>query len=207
MPELVLAYLFVTYQLNPVSLHLNYHRLNEAPFLPYRSTGETVAKVLSDIIQNRFNGLVEANGQSIVLNRNTGREWRYSKEAKYLKYNKNGIYRDKLKSIGNADELLTTANNWIGEEAKHNRNDNFVEFARGNVFYKVGKSGYSADVVVGIRSDGVAVLHDLVNIWKTKITEAPYTSQSTKYSADRTGTSVITDNVSQSDGEVKYSFC
>ena len=170
------------------------------------SDGETVAKVLSDIIQNRFNGLVEANGQSIVLNRDTSREWRYSKEAKYLKYNKNSIYRDKLKSIGNADELLTAANNWIGEEAKHKRNDNFVEFARGNVFYKVGNSGYSADVVVGIRSDGTAVLHDLVNIWKTKITEAPYTSQSTKYSADRTGTSVITDNVSQSDGDVKYSF-
>ncbi len=101
---------------------------------------------------------------------------------------------------------MTAANNWIGEEAKHKRNDNFVEFARGNVFYKVGNSGYSADVVVGIRSDGTAVLHDLVNIWKTKITEAPYTSQSTKYSADRTGTSVITDNVSQSGGDVKYSF-
>ncbi len=170
------------------------------------SDGETVAKVLSDIIQNRFNGLVEVNGQSIILNQQTKKEWRFSKEARSLRGNNTDAYSDKLKTIGNADELLTAAKNWIGEEKKHVRKDSFVEFARGDVFYKVGENGYAADVIVGIRSDGGAVLYDLVNIASKKITEASQASENKNRSADRGETSIITSNVSQSDGDVKYSF-
>ena len=39
------------------------------------------------------------------------------------------------------------------------------------------ENGYAADVIVGIRSDGGAVLYDLVNIASKKITEASQASE------------------------------
>ena len=54
--------------------------------------------------------------------------------------------------------------NWIGEEKKHIRKDDIEEFARGKVDYKVGESGYTADVIVAIRKNGAAVLYDLINV-------------------------------------------
>ena len=63
------------------------------------------------------------------------------------------------------------ANNWVGEELKHTRKDDIVEFARGNIRYRVGDNGYIADVIVGTRKSGSAVLYDIKNIYETKITE------------------------------------
>lgn len=80
-------------------------------------------------------------------------------------------YNDKIKTISNADELLKSANNWIGEQRKHGRKDNIVEFGRGNVFFRVANDGYSADVIVGIKENGSAVLYDLKSIYETKITD------------------------------------
>ena len=37
-------------------------------------------------------------------------------------------------------------------------------FARGNINFKVGDNGYSSDILVGIGSDGSAVLYDLIDI-------------------------------------------
>lgn len=65
---------------------------------------------------------------------------------------------------------------YVGEEPKHERKDKFVEFARGKVRFKVGKNGYLADVVVGIRRSGRAYLYDIVNIAPITIADAPYIS-------------------------------
>ena len=46
-----------------------------------------VPKTLSNIIQNKFHNLIQANGQNIVVNQKTNREWRMSKNAKYLRAN------------------------------------------------------------------------------------------------------------------------
>ena len=109
------------------------------------------------------------------INKTTNDEFRRSNSANQLLENPSQAYNDKLKTIANADEILAVAKNWIGEKIKHERTDDIVEFARGNVMYRVGENGYVADVIVGTRKNGAAVLYDLVNIYDKKITEAPVT--------------------------------
>lgn len=77
------------------------------------------------------------------------------------------IYNDKLKAIANADELLSAARNWIGENIKHTRKDNIVEFARGKIMYRVGSNGYVADILVGIRSN-VLLFYMILKIYIKK---------------------------------------
>ena len=78
-------------------------------------------------------------------------------------------YSDKINAFENADELLKVSKDYVGEALKHTRKDNFVEFGRGTVSFKVGNRGYIADVVVGIKKDNTAVLYDMVNIKYKKI--------------------------------------
>ena len=89
-----------------------------------------------------------------------------SEDARDLLDENPQAYNDKLKTIANADEILSVAKNWIGEKIKHIRKDDIVEFARGNVMYRVGETGYVAGVIVGTRKNGSAVLYDLVNIYE-----------------------------------------
>ncbi len=158
--------------------------------------GKSVASVIANVISTKFNNLISANGQNIQINKTTNDEWRRSTRTVDL-YKTNPIaHKDKLRTIANADEILTAAKDWIGEQIKHQRNDDIIEFARGNVNYKVGDNGYSADVLVGIRQNGAAVLYDLINIYEKQITAAPVTraSQSPPRSQNAT---VTGNNISQ----------
>lgn len=131
------------------------------------------AAILSNIIQNKFGNIIEANGQTFGVNNKTNREWRRSKDAGVLYSSDKQTYYDKIRAFNNADELMQTSTNYVGEAPKHPRKDNFREFARGKVDYKVGENGYTADVVVGIKPDGSALLYDIVNVKSKKITETP----------------------------------
>ena len=184
--------------------------MNDAPFLPYRSTVRGLNVYRPMTIQKEALPTLEKAWSD------RGLAWFIDKvdeyETTFKEADKNGKEVWNLKPVcevrlNDAPFLpYRSTKNWIGEEKKHVRKDSFVEFARGDVFYKVGENGYAADVIVGIRSDGGAVLYDLVNIASKKITEASQASENKNRSADRGETSVITSNVSQSDGEVKYSF-
>lgn len=140
--------------------------------------GESVARTIQKVIAKKFNNLIDANGQKIQINKTTNDEFRRSELANELRKVTPQAYSDKLRTIVNADEILRAANNWIGEEIKHERKDDIVEFGRGNVMYRVGENGYVADVIVGIRKNGAAVLYDLINIYETKIAEDPFTMAS-----------------------------
>ena len=154
---------------------------------------------MSDIITNDFNKIISANKQNIVLTKNdTVKEWIFSKSAKNLRLNNQNYYEDKIRAFKNIDELLTAANNWISEKAKHYH---FKEFARGKVDFKVGVNGYTADIIVGINSNNIAILYDLVNITDKKITEANKTIHS-QSRASRNIASVI-NNISEEHGNVK----
>ncbi len=111
---------------------------------------------------------------------------------------------DKLKTISNADEILKVAKNRIGEKPNHDRKDDIVEFASGEGYYRVGSNGYVADVLVGIRENGVAVLYDLKNIYEKEITDTPLAmaSQSPQRSEDVS----VLDNISQTNSDVKEKY-
>ena len=138
-------------------------------------------------------------------NKTTNDEFRHSNSADALIDNSMQKYDDKLRTIANADEILKAAKKWIGEKKKHIRKDDIVEFARGKVSYKVGENGYAADVIVGIRKNGAAVLYDLVNICDKKIVEAPVTMASNNGSQRRQDVST-TDKVTRDWNKVKFSF-
>ena len=131
------------------------------------------AAILSDIIQNKFGNIIEASGQTFGVNSTTNGEWRWSNDARKLYKRDHTAYMDKIRAFNNADELMQASTDYVGEAPKHERKDNFREFARGKVNYKVGENGYTADVVVGITRSGKAYLYDIVNIEGNKITEPP----------------------------------
>ncbi|MBQ6267349.1 MAG: hypothetical protein IJK64_06210 [Clostridia bacterium] len=151
-------------------------------------TGESYVQILDRIITDKFHRLVIANGQKIVLPKNdTSGKWVFSKDAERLRNNDIVTFEDKIRSFDNADEILAAARDWVGEKRRHNK---FKEFARGKVNFRVGGNGYSADVVVGINSKGIAILYDMVNIIPKKITEAPQRVQDQSQVA-RVGTSAV----------------
>ena len=137
------------------------------------TNGESVARTIQKILSERFGNIVNVNGQQFQVNKTTNDEFRRSESAVALMRSDPVAYNDKLKTVANADEIIRAAKNWIGEERNHNRKDDIVEFGRGNVMYRVGDNGYVADVLVGIRANGAAVLYDLVNIYETNIAEGP----------------------------------
>ena len=169
------------------------------------NNGESVARTIQRVISERFNNLIDVHGQKIQINKTTNDEFRRSESVNHLLNSPSQAYDDKLKTIANADEILTAAKNWIGEEIKHVRKDDIVEFARGNVTYRVGENGYVADVIVGTRKNGAAVLYDLVNIYDKKITEAPVTMASNDNSQRRQDASA-NPIVSQEEENVKRQF-
>lgn len=155
--------------------------------IPADATDKNIAPILSDIIQKKFHNLIEANGQEIGINAVTGREWRFSKDAKRLLSSDQTAYRAKTEIINNADEVLRVARAWVNEQAKHESGRGFVNFGRGQVAFKVGNQGYSADVVVGIKSNGNAYLYDLVNVQKIKIEGTSNTGNATTGSGTHRG--------------------
>ena len=171
--------------------------------------GESVARTIQRVIHERFNNIIDVHGQKIQINKTTNDEFRKSESAWDLLENNSQTYNDKLKTIANADEILSAAKNWIGEEIKHIRKDDIVEFARGNVMYRVGEHGYVADVIVGTRKNGSAVLYDLVNIYEKEIAEDQVTMASNNSSQRRHGTSaddIIPQNSEKSSDFAKNSL-
>ena len=166
--------------------------------------GESHAKTIARIIKDRFNNLISVNGQQIQINKTTNREWLRSESATYLAEKHPSLYLDKLKTIPYADEILKAANNWIGEKPNHKRKDDIVEFARGEVLYRVGDNGYIADVLVGIRSNGAAVLYSLKNIYEKEITDASLAMASE--SPQRSEETSVTDNISQTSSSVNIKY-
>lgn len=160
-----------------------------------------VGKALSDIVRKQFRSWVDVAGQKIGINQRTAGEWTFSKDAQRL-YSKNKTaYADKVNAFGVAGELLQASRDYIGEQAKHFRKDNFREFARGKVSFKVGANGYEADIIVGTTTKGAAILYDMVNITPKKIAEAPNTTLSAQNAEDRRQGTSAKDSVSET-GEI-----
>ena len=166
--------------------------------------GESHASTIARIIKDRFDNLISVNGQQIQINKTTNDEWRRSNGADALRKRNSQGYLDKLQTIPHADEIIIAAKNWIAEERHHPRKDNIVEFARGNVYYRVGDNGYVADVIVGIKKNGSAVLYDLDDIRTKKITDVSLTMAGK--SPQRSAETSVTDNVTQSAVDVKTKY-
>ena len=165
-----------------------------------------VGKALSDIVREQFRSWVDVAGQKIGINQRTAGEWTFSKDAQRLYGRNKTAYADKVNAFGVAGELLQASRDYIGEQAKHFRKDNFREFARGKVSFKVGANGYEADIIVGTTTKGAAILYDMVNITPKKIAEAPNTTLSAQNAEDRRQGTSTKDSVSETGETVKGKF-
>ena len=167
------------------------------------NNGRSIAENIN-LILKKFNNIIDVKGQKIRINKTTNGEWRVGSAARKLLETDRQAYNDKIKAIANADDILKAANKWVGEKVKHTRKDDIVEFARGNVRYKVANNGYIADVLVAIKKDGSAVLYELVDIVPTKITEP--SSYKGKKSPRRHDSSVTKDTIPQNSESSQEKF-
>ena len=127
--------------------------------------------VLNNTVRDRFKAGIEVGGRKIAVTGKTRRELKGSKDTKYLMGGDEKIYGDKIRSTANLDEIVKASRGYVGEEPSHERNDDVVEFARGNVLIKVGGKPYRAEVLIGTLEDGSMRFHDIVNIEDGVITE------------------------------------
>lgn len=133
----------------------------------------TVKKTISD----RFSNGIPVGGRLIKVNRLTRNEYTNSKYSKYIRDNEGEIYTDKFKSSNNIDDIVLASTNYINEDLKHQRKDNFKEFARGDVLIRVGNKDYSAKVIVGFTANKEMVLYDVIDFVPTNLSirkSSPY---------------------------------
>ena len=126
-------------------------------------------KTVKNTISKKFSNGIPIKGRLIKVNRITRNEYTNSKNSKYLRDNNGVIYEDKFKSANNLDEIVIASTNYVNEDLKHQRKDNFREFARGDVLIRVGNNDYSAKVIVGITASKSMVLYDVIDFTSAKL--------------------------------------
>ena len=122
-------------------------------------------KTVKETIANKFSKGIPVSGRLIKVNQKTRNEYINSKYSQHLKNTKDKkiVFEDKLQSANNLDEIILASTNYINEDLKHERKDNFKEFARGDVFLKIGGRDYSAKVIVGFTKGNRMVLYDVID--------------------------------------------
>ena len=119
-------------------------------------------KTVKDVIKNRFSGGIPVSGRLIKVNIKTRDEFTMSKNTRHYRNTDKTVYTDKFKSAGGLDDIILASTNYINEAMNHTRNDNFKEFARGDVLLRIGKNDYSANVIIGFTSGDQMVLYDVI---------------------------------------------
>lgn len=117
---------------------------------------------VKETISDKFSNGIPVSGRLIKVKQVTGKEYTRSKYSQNLRYGKKNVYQDKFKAANNLDEIVLASTNYVNEDLKHARKDNFKEFARGDVFIKVGGNDYSAKVIIGFTNRNDMVLYDII---------------------------------------------
>lgn len=84
-----------------------------------------------------------------------------------LKYEP-ATYADKMRMAGEIGDVVRTAEDYQAEGLNHPRRDNIAHFERGQTRFKIGEKMYEADVLLGVRQNGEAMLYDVVNLKESK---------------------------------------
>ena len=120
-------------------------------------------------ISEKFSDGIPVGGRLVRVNLKTRNEYTKSKDSQKLEIRAPIIYQDKFQSAGNLDEIVLASTNYVNEDLKHERKDNFKEFARGDVLIRVGEKDYSAQVIIGFTTGNQMVLYDVINFTPTNI--------------------------------------
>ena len=159
------------------------------------------AKVVRQVMR-KFDGGIPIGGRLIKVNAITRNEFTQSRNTQFYRGSDETIYQDKMKAGGHLDEIVLASTNYVNEGLNHARKDSFKEFARGDVYMKIGGNTYSAKVIVGFTGNDM-VLYDVVDIqpahFDMKKDSAKANSQRDTFEAAESlsETSVSTNSISQ----------
>ena len=128
-------------------------------------------KTVKTVMSEKFSAGIPIKGRLVKVNRITKREYVNSNDTqKYEKKNPE-IYKDKLNTASQLNEIVLASTNYINEAPNHSRKkDNFKDFARGEVLMRIGTNSYEANVIVALDGKNEMVLYDIVSFKPTNFT-------------------------------------
>lgn len=142
-------------------------------------------KKVKQTISEKFSDGIPVGGRLVRVNLKTRNEYTKSKDSQKLETRAPITYQDKFKSANNLDEIVLASTNYVNEDLKHERKDNFKEFARGDVLIRVGDKDYKAKVIVGFTTGNQMVLYDVIDFvptsFSTKKEGTQFAAQSQKH--------------------------
>ncbi len=124
-------------------------------------------KTVKNVIVTKFTNGIPIKGKLIKVNKVSRNEYTRSKNSDYYRRKEPVIYEDKFKAANSFDEIILASTNYVNEDLKHQRKDNIVDFARGDVLMRVGNNDYSAKVVIGFTSKNEMLLYDIIDFVPT----------------------------------------
>ena len=162
-------------------------------------------RTVKDNLRQKFPDGVTVGNNVIEIDKQSVREMTYSRYTQRLMKEEPELYADKLRATNNADEILRTSRNYVNEALAHPRRDSIQEFARGEVLIEIGDKGYSAQIVVAMRSNGHLLLYDLLNLKRADIhKKTGHSKVNTVNPQSGTGSQAVSSNnsISETDGNV-----
>lgn len=145
----------------------------------------------------------------LEVSKTTRDEYTRSAYSEMLARKNPAAYGDKMRASANIDDVVHVATDWARDGVLHHDRNDFADFARGKTLIMSGDRAYNAEVVVGIRANGEAVLYDVVDInpdsFEIKKAE-PSTAVSTNELSNAIQEGSAGDKLAQNLGNVKYSL-
>ena len=160
--------------------------------------------VVRDNLKQKYPNGITVGNNLIEITKDSRRELTESKYTKYLRNNDETKYADKMRATDNADDILHASDDYVNEAQKHPRKDDIVDFGRGKVRMSIGGNDYIADVVVGMRKNGVMRLHDIVGMDSTTIEKRPSEPSNPEKESGRSAES-FNNNIASKTDSVKLS--
>ena len=156
---------------------------------------------------------IPVHGQLIEIGTKGTKEIMGSKDT-YITLKKNKIiFEDKMNALAHPFDVLYASTNYINDTLRHTRNDNFVQFAKGEVLLKINGNKYKGKVVIGITDEGIAEIYDVINMKRSVFTlkKKENTSNATdNMPSQNNSPSSFVENIPQSSldvkGKIKFSI-
>ncbi len=133
-----------------------------------KATAEKAKKAAKTALL-KFKDGIEVNGINAKVNKVSRNEYTRSNYSEALRNHDPDAYADKLRAASVADDIIIAATDWKRDGGLTKpRKDDFVDFDKGHTLIMSGENKYTAEVIVGITSQGEFVFYDVVDVNPTQ---------------------------------------
>lgn len=146
-----------------------------------------ILNTVVNTIKTKFgNGIITVGGEKINVTSKSANEYTRSKTTDYYRKYKDDIFKDKMKSSNNLDEIVWASRNYVNEDIKHRRTDGITSFGRGKVQLVIGDNEYMASVLIGNREDNSLIFYDILDMNPINIEKRSLSSRQNPYGKAKT---------------------